>query len=384
LLAAAAAADDEPKVKESDPELAGGATGLAASGFEIEISPDGYTSARTCGRCHNDIYNSWKNSLHAFSLSDPIFDSAYMLALKEAGDEAKRLCLRCHAPMTLMNEDYDLSEGVTREGVSCDFCHTVTAVHMDRPEKPYSAELGLVKRSTLRKAGSPKHEVAYSELHGKAEFCGGCHNYVAPNGTPVMSTYEEWRRGPYAREGIQCQDCHMVLSAGKVVSEQVKETGPEIHLHNLIHDSDQVRSALSVQIAKAERSAEGIEVEVRVTNVRSGHKIPTGMPSRKLVLTVSVEARGRIMKKQRSYQRVLADKNGRTLTLDHETLLYAAKVVSDNRIGPREERIEHFSFIAPKSGKMKVGAEVSYVYTPLILDERRLDIKMAEAEQFVF
>jgi hypothetical protein len=193
-----------------------------------KINPDGYTSARVCGECHVDIYNSWKGSLHAFSLSDPIFDAAFMQAVKERGDAAKRLCLRCHAPMTMFNGDYDLEQGVTREGVSCDFCHTVTAVETGPSEKPYTVDVGLVKRSILRKAKSPVHEVAYSELHGQAEFCGGCHNLTTPEGVAIMSTYDEWKEGPYSREGTPCQECHMRLSTGNVVRSEIKESSGKI------------------------------------------------------------------------------------------------------------------------------------------------------------
>jgi hypothetical protein len=111
-------------VAQKSPRSQSGSESRRAQEPQVEINPTGYTSARVCGTCHVDIYNSWKNSLHAFSLSDPIFDAAYMQAIKEQGAEAKRVCLRCHAPMTLANADYDLELGVTREGVSCDFCHT--------------------------------------------------------------------------------------------------------------------------------------------------------------------------------------------------------------------------------------------------------------------
>ena len=39
-----------------------------------QITPDGYTSARVCGECHTDIHSTWKNSLHAFAITDPLFD----------------------------------------------------------------------------------------------------------------------------------------------------------------------------------------------------------------------------------------------------------------------------------------------------------------------
>jgi hypothetical protein len=358
-------------------------TGGSLTGNKVEVNPNGYTSARICGRCHVDIYESWKNSLHAFSLTDPIFDTAYMQALKEVGDEAKRFCLGCHAPMTLINGDYDLEEGVTREGVSCDFCHTVTEVHMGDLERPYSIDLGIVKRGIIKKAGSPAHETAYSELHGKSEFCGACHNYVTPAGTPIMTTYDEWKRGPYSAEGVQCQDCHMALGEGTVVSEDIKKTGPEFHLHSLIHDTDQLQSALSVKILKTQRAESELQVQVQVENVGSGHKVPTGMPSREVVLTVTTSFGGRSRYQERRYARVLGDEKGRSLSHDFEALLHGAMVLSDNRIGPREQRIESFKFPVPRSGSVKVTATVTYVYSPPVLDRRQLEVNMASEEKVV-
>src|SRR5512140_694776 len=63
------------------------------------VSETGYTSALVCGSCHADIYKSWKNSMHAFSTSDPVFEVAFMQAIKEQ-PSARALCLGCHAPTT--------------------------------------------------------------------------------------------------------------------------------------------------------------------------------------------------------------------------------------------------------------------------------------------
>jgi len=348
-----------------------------------EINAEGYTSSRVCGECHADIYNSWKNSLHAFAIADPIFDAAYMQAIKLAGDDARRLCLRCHAPMTLTNADYELSQGVTQEGVSCDFCHTVTAVHLDKPDKPYSVAPGLVKRSVLKKAESPAHQVAYSDLHGKSEFCAGCHNYVAATGSAIMSTYAEWANGPYAGEGVQCQDCHMVRSTGKVVREDVKASGDQIHLHDLIRDTNQLRSALSVQVLRAERTPAGLEVDVQVENVGSGHMVPTGIPTREVVLTVSVESGGYTRSQERRYRKVVGDDKGRPLKRDFETLLYGSRILNDNRIAPREKRVERLRFELRQAASAKVTATLSYHYAAMILRERPLDIEMGRVDRYV-
>ncbi len=348
------------------------------------INPTGYTSSKVCGTCHVDIYNSWKNSLHAFSLSDPAFDAAYMQAVREGGEEASRLCLRCHAPLTLSNHDYQLKKSITREGVSCDFCHTLTAVHLDQPTQPFSMEPGLAKRSVLRKAASPVHAVVFSELHQSADLCGGCHNFKLPDGTLLMGTYDEWKQGPYARRGVPCQDCHMVRRAGKVVPPEIRPVeSDEIHFHDLIHDSDQLRSALKASVISAERAPGGLVVRVQVENVGSGHMVPTGIPSREIVLTVTAQADGKVESQERRYRKVVADRDGQVLSRDFEILLRGARIVSDNRIAPREKRIESFFLPTPEGRTVRVTATLSYHYAPLILDQREINIELATAERTV-
>lgn len=355
-----------------------------ARDVKVKVNPDGYTNARVCGTCHENIYKTWKRSMHALSIADPIFDVAYMQALKEIGEEAQRKCLRCHAPMVTVNKDYDLSESVTTEGVSCDFCHTVTAVHLDNPERPFSTSPGLVKRSVLKDADSPAHEVAYSELHGKAEFCGGCHNYLAPNGTPIMGTYNEWAEGPYAAEGTPCQHCHMGLRPGRVVREDVQKSNTKFHVHDLIHDSEQLKTALTMELLEAETVNDQLRVTVRVANTGSGHKVPTGIPSRQIRLKVLVSSAGRQFERERIYEKVLADEGGRILTRDVDMLLYGARIISDTRIGPREERIEHFSFALPSAGKATVSASLNYTYSPVRLEKQRMDIQLGADEKTVY
>lgn len=349
------------------------------------IDSEAYTSARTCGECHADIYNSWKNSLHAFSMTDPIFDAAYMQALKLGGDEARRLCLQCHAPMAAQNGDYDLKLGVTREGVSCDFCHTVTAVHLDNPTQRFSVEPGPVKRSVIEKTSSPAHEVAYSELHKTSEFCGGCHNYKTATGQAIMGTYEEWKNGPYPSRGIECQDCHMTRGEGRVVRQEIQESEAEFHLHDLIHDTDQLRSALALRIEGASKTSGRLQVDVVVENVGSGHMVPTGMPSREVVLRVTVDHDGRVMTQERRFRKIVADRESRPLSSDHEALLFGEKILNDTRIGPGEKRALRFTFDVPSGQRRsKVNASLSYRYSPVILREQRVNVQMGTAERIVY
>jgi hypothetical protein len=367
-----------------EPQERGAQTAPTRSTREVQINADGYTSSRQCGQCHRDIYNSWKKSLHSFSLQDPIFDAAFMQALKMGGEEARHTCLRCHAPTVVITGDYDLGDGVSREGVTCDFCHSVTAVHLDDRVKRYSSNPGLVKRGVIEGAVSPAHRVAYSKLHTTSEFCGGCHNYTTQHGATVLSTYDEWLAGPYSREGIQCQNCHMSLSPGKIVEPDVMKTGPTIHLHDLIHDSDQMRGALSVEVTGVRRTAQALVVDLVVANVGSGHRVPTGIPSRQVVLTVTVEAGRDKQTRERIYQKIVADERKHPISSDYEALLRGAVILNDTRIGPRERRAERFTFRSPRgSERAKITATLSYRYSAPILRDNQLDIKLGEAEEIV-
>ncbi len=355
----------------------------AAAEMHDAVSATGYTSAFVCGRCHADIYNSWKRSMHALSLTDPVFDVAFMQATK-ANPEAKAMCLRCHAPVTMVNGDLDLDLGITREGVTCDFCHTVTAVKMDDRKAPYVQDLGRVKRSTMRSASSPAHDVAYSELHASAEFCGACHYHESDNGTVVMGTYAEWMAGPYAAEGVRCQDCHMVLASGRVVQPEIKKSGDQINLHDLIHNTDQLKKALEVRITDLARTTGGLVATVEVANVGSGHMIPTGIPNRTIVL--QLEARhpdGTVQRQEKIYRKVVGGPDGQPLVLDYEVFLYAHSILSDNRIGPKEKRVETFFFKAAPGEEVEISASATYQYAPLVLDKRSMTITLSSDSRVV-
>lgn len=348
-----------------------------------QINPDGVTSARVCGECHTRIYDSWKNSLHAFALTDPIFDTAFMQAVKAGGEEARRTCLGCHAPISRLNDDYALSEGVTREGVSCDFCHSVTGLRVVDGRPTYSLALGRVKHGVIKHAASPAHEVEFSTLHGTSEFCSGCHNYTSPGGARVLTTYDEWQQGPYAAEGKQCQSCHMVLTTGSPVNRDIKQSDPEFHLHSLIHDRDQLRAALAVEIVDTVRHGDRVDVQVAVENVGSGHKVPTGVSTREIVLSVTASAGSHTQSQERRFRKVIGDSHGRPLETDYEVMLFGTQILNDTRIAPRERRIERMSFRVPAGGPVKVTATISYLYAPPVIDKRMMNIELGEAERYV-
>ena len=355
------------------------AIGMKAMGDPEKIF---FTSSEMCGECHAEIYKNWKRSLHALSLEDPIFDVVYMQALKISNGRAKELCFRCHAPLAWINKDFSLTQEISREGISCDFCHSIVSFDPNDPVYPYKIKPGKVKRGPFKGALSPAHKTEYSELHTKSEICAGCHELRGKNNTPIISTYTEWRNGPYSREGKECQTCHMPYVEGNIVKPELKRVKRRINLHNIQggHSISQLSKAARVEILKINRKKDRILIEVGIRNVGSGHMIPTGIPSRKLVLRVSLKNKkgAEIYREEMEFKKVMADEEGRILKTDAEILLKSARIYSDNRIPPKG--IKKVRFVFPVRDKIfdRIEAKLFYKYKPLVIIPQEMSVEMAK------
>jgi hypothetical protein len=342
------------------------------------INKKGYTPSKVCGECHATIYNFWKNSLHSLSLEDPIFDTAYMQSLKHDSERAKKTCLKCHAPVVQYNVDYNLKEGITREGISCDFCHTVKDVDLKK-ENPFIIKPGEIKRSSLKASSPSIHKVEYSELFASAEFCAGCHELKMQNGAEILGTYSEWKRSPYPAQGINCQGCHMPKVEGRIVDKKTEDDRGTISLHDIQggHSLTQLKKAVSLEITKITKTTDTVNAEIKLKNIGSGHCIPTGIPTRKLVLEVNLLVKDKIIATQNfEYVKVVADRDGKILTEDWEIMMNGAKVISDNRLKPLEERTETVSFQVPKSYESVISAHVYYVYKPSVIEHKEIKVEI--------
>jgi len=353
---------------------------------DIKLNPKGYTSSKVCGQCHKEIYNYWSKSMHSSSISDPVFMAAYIQAVFEKGEEARKFCLKCHAPTTTITKDYFLKDPISREGIPCDYCHTVKDIRQGKTGFDFVVEVGGAKRAVLKEASSPVHDVAYSELHSKSEFCAGCHELYGENGVVIMGTYSEWKTGPYAAEGVQCVNCHMPEVEGVVVDPSLgTQERRKINRHDISgsHTAAQVRKALALKIESIRFINGKVLVEISVTNSGSGHYVPTGMPSRLLKLTVSMTTSTGLDlgSNERLYGRTLYDTSGETLVEDHAIMTRAAKSGDDNRIKPRERRVEQFWFNAPRGAKVNVKADLDYIYSPKLIQKKEIRIDLHTLEQ---
>lgn len=351
---------------------------------EISFAEGSFSSSVVCGRCHIDIYDHWRNSLHARSVEDPIFRTAYYEAYTTTSGEAKFLCLKCHAPTTQVSGDFDLKEEISKEGVTCDYCHSIKRVTSETNGAPYEVEVGPTKIGPWKDSKSKAHKSAYSPLFESATFCAGCHEFTNRHGIRVLETYTEWSQGPYSKEGVTCQNCHMPRVEGlKAAGGRGGSVRDYVNLHTLAGSTSlgQLQKALVVNITSIERQGDELIVGVDLINRGAGHMVPTGLPGRSVVLEVVVrEGANRVYSQEQSFQKILLDGEGREIEKVSE-LFYAHSIAQDNRIAPRETRSETFQFTVAPAQRAQVSARVYYLYEPYLIEKKQVKVEVVSKER---
>ncbi len=231
------------------------AFGAAGCGFLLPEPPapaPRFDRPETCGSCHETQYDEWQGSIMHYAAMSPVFN-AFELTVRKLtsgafapnGDEPN-FCIGCHSPIGVFNDelpDFTDAESalparqslsdIGREGISCDFCHTVTGPNLERSPlgdgiANMSAEFGPsdIKFGPIDEpVDSPYHIPEGSDYIRSSEFCGSCHDVRIPKpdlvtGEPFQrleNLFTEWQQGPYNSTDnphgkvIRCQDCHMSL-----------------------------------------------------------------------------------------------------------------------------------------------------------------------------
>jgi len=217
---------------------------------EVFRSKDGgllnpYPSARECGACHQQVYQEWSSSNHAYAAISPMFHKFEQRINDLSQGTIGYFCMRCHVSVgTALGERRDLPlwerDPVSLEGVTCVTCHRVNnrygKVNGDRAiiagdiYQPIYGPIGgdgvaevVDKHSRYRVksskdqfgAGVPIHSegIEFEQL-SKSEFCVSCHQVAVHPGIKLEVVWEQYRASPAYADGETCQDCHMGKTPG--------------------------------------------------------------------------------------------------------------------------------------------------------------------------
>ena len=228
-----------------------GALGAARAATEAEaahtqvFSEDEFPSASQCAACHEQIYNEWASSSHAYASISPMFHKFEQAITDLTQGTIGTFCVRCHQSVgTTLGEPREAPlwerSQVAREGVTCITCHRVDEeygkVNGERRIEPgtifepvYSA---VPKDSAFDEVIADKDEYRIAtndaergvKIHGdvvrfaqisKSEFCVSCHQVAVNLGIKLEIVWEQYRDSPAAAAGVTCQECHMGKVPGR-------------------------------------------------------------------------------------------------------------------------------------------------------------------------
>jgi len=352
--------------------------------IELPPAPPGAFEASTGCGCHAEFRDQWSRSMHAQSATDPLYRYKLAKANEQTGGAIGGFCETCHSPAAAMWGELgrDLSElsPAALEGVTCDVCHQITGHTVPVGNVSLEWTPDGTKRGGLTDSYSPVHATEFSEVHTRAELCGSCHQVMHPvNGLILEGTYTEWLNGPYADEGITCQDCHMTPGPGvtKPNPGRVAPGAPErehiyimtfaggnVGLGDAVLAEERLQAAAEMEVLGPDVVAPGetASVGVRITNVGAGHYLPTGLTDvrRMWVELVATGPDGEPFEVgRREFHTVFHDAEGNSPA----EIWFAEGVESDDRIPPRES-VEQMWDVTMPDGPLELSATLYYRSAP--------------------
>lgn len=246
---------------------------LAAPGDARAQAP-GPRSAKACVACHGTIQKAWLASAKAHSWTNPVFQAGLAEARAARGEWVAAKCLACHAPLA-SSANPAAQDAVAKEGITCNFCHTVSAVEVSPKPASYTIDReqpNLMRGPYADAAPGSAHGAAFSEVFTKSDFCASCHWGQNDKGVLFETSYPEWKSSRAAAAGRTCQDCHMPPAPGKA-SPLAKKQRPAVWAHTFAgprtkggHDS----------VAALSAAVEAGKLRIAVRNARAGHALPGG------------------------------------------------------------------------------------------------------------
>jgi hypothetical protein len=361
-----------------------------------------FSRAEECKGCHPQYYEEWSGSMHRYSTSDPIWMLANNSLQASTGGKLKTTCFQCHSPIGFLTDMVppsfqfsDLNDFV-REGITCDFCHVMRPPYLTTNQHvQYTIAPGATKYGTLQNpTPTAAHGAGYDVSYDRSDVCRPCHDFVS-NNVPVEITNTEWQNSPWGGMSVECQQCHMTTYTGRAAVD-----GPvrsNLHRHDFIgvdvamgsfpgkeHQraviDSLMKSAATMSLAapSSAPAADSLQVQVTVTNDRTGHNVPTSVFFfRQMWIEVTVwsgtdtayrsgylDANGDLMDKNSA----LSPNSDKDLMLFGGTLykngaesnVFELDSLVNNSIPPFASRIATYKFLVPHAGQWNVRSRLLF------------------------
>ncbi|MBN2364883.1 MAG: hypothetical protein JXL67_01870 [Calditrichaeota bacterium] len=327
---------------------------------------DEFKPASACGECHQEIHLEWITSLHSMSTvqKDPLFRGMYNLAVEDTDGKLKEKCIVCHSPMATVFQNIDTGTRFNKDGVTCQFCHSVDSISGFRSAKDFVIDLKTVYSDSPDAETAP-HPVAHRDFYTTSDFCLPCHAEMEnTRGLDVCSTGEEWKTY-FETHQETCQDCHMP-EIGGVPS----------HMFPGSHRSGILENAVNMELAFDTTTS---ELKITLTNAGAGHAIPTGTPLRMVFLKVAViDSAGKTLWQNWSENPIMEDKEGLFMKILGDSAgngpvppWKATQILFEKRLMPDEPVTVEYPVDHPNAYGVDVKLMFRYAPPPIL---KRLDI----------
>jgi hypothetical protein len=368
--------------------------------------------------------NLWRSTMMANAARDPFWQAVVeseSAKYPQLAGVIEDRCTNCHAPMghEQARQDGDgeflLAEAesspLAMDGVSCTLCHQVEGANFGSTASFSGAYEIASSRVTYGPYDNPLiqpmrdvsgYDPVFSPHIEEAGLCATCHTlftpYIDDQGNiagefPEQVPFLEWKRSVYPERGTSCQSCHMpaideairisslpqsspprspyfqhhFVGGNTLMQSIFKAHGDELGVTALDEHFDSTYARTNRQLIEDVVTLDGgawlrqdtLQVLCRIEN-KTGHKFPTGFPSRRAWLHLTVrDNSGRLLFESGAvdaeseiiglddpfephhtvitdegqvqvYESVMGDVNG-VATVD---LLRASHYLKDNRIPP--------------------------------------------------
>ena len=240
-------------------------------------------SVKECEKCHPEIAGEWKTSMHSKAWTDPYFQVDWEFEHKQ------QTCLNCHTPLKDQqpdivlgfkdkyrlkpilepNRNYDPS--LREEGVTCAVCHVKEGIihgpygskdapHPVKKDKAFTDGSSVCKRCHLVKG--KRWDTFY-----KLSPCG---------------TFDEIIE---SGKKTDCPGCHMPETKRNADTDE-KPGKRRKHLFRGGHYPSMVKRAVKVELIREETgSSECLKFILKLTNIGTDHRFPTGTPDRHITVS---------------------------------------------------------------------------------------------------